>query len=1060
MLAHVGRTVADGFDFGDDQTLVLQVHAPDADNFGQAVDAALRDPKVCGIPGAVRAKWFWLIHDDMVARPDALQRMLRLARPSASIAVVGPKQLDYDDPSRLLELGIRATGSSRRIEDIEFDEIDQGQYDSRHDVLAVGTAGMLVRKAVWDSVGGLDPALGPFGDGLELGRRVHWAGYRVVVAPDAEVLHRQSSRVRESGDSGAFQERRAAQLYNWLISVTPWKLPFIVAWLPFLALFRAFGRLLTRRPRLALAEITAYLELVAMTGFLVQGRRRVSSSASVPRSAISELHESPLEVSRARRMKRKIAGQKKLQAADLDQGAINTLRRHRFRASGTLLAALLAVMVFSVVVWRSYLGGISGGQWGNLPSSWHTLVAQGLGGWQLSGDGAAGPTSPILMSLALVTAPFALFGIAPIVVAPWLVFLAVPLALCGGWLLMSTLTHSIPIRLAGALAWAGSAALMVSLIRGELPTTLAILALPVVLTGMIRGLGPTVPRVVQGVSQVVIVPRGDRSSWLAVAGLSMLFVGTRAPILIPIVVLLGVAIAAFGTTGASVAWANVAEDIDLQDLPANPSTGKKAWGIAVVALPALIWVLPALISNVFNLDRGQFLEWAAGSITPTGQSATWWQFLAGYQTNPLGFSPGSVNQVPWVSLAAAGGLSLLFMAVAGLVLSLFSPVGLRVTPVIAFLTAVIMWLLSQSISSASFGTAETPLLMAVATLALLTVVGGSPAPLVVGERGIRGDRRSTSFALARGLGGGVVAVGSACTLTALLVLGAVGPLFHSDTETDSGLSVAPAESQAFPLIARDAQDGSRRARVVELSMSSGQIHVSLLRGVNVQIADLLLHPSRPDQMNSRAVDAAAESLAQASAELVTGIGEESALKLADHAVDLVLVRADSDGAQDIANTIDATDGFERIGSTPIGTMWRVRPGGDLPSRIWIQSPTGKRTPVDSGVLQSRSRIEVKEDSVLVLAETRDSAWKARFGDRTLEPVQSDRWQQEFRIPPGSGALSIRYDAPYIPWWIGGALLSLAVLVVSSIPLRARRPERAAAPWSDDQRDLVEVINVD
>ena len=41
--------------------------------------------------------------------------------------------------------------------DLDEDEIDQGQHDDREDVLAVGTAGMLVRPAVWDELGGTDP---------------------------------------------------------------------------------------------------------------------------------------------------------------------------------------------------------------------------------------------------------------------------------------------------------------------------------------------------------------------------------------------------------------------------------------------------------------------------------------------------------------------------------------------------------------------------------------------------------------------------------------------------------------------------------------------------------------------------------------------------------------------------------------------------------------------------------------------------------------------------------------------------------------------------------------
>ena len=48
---------------------------------------------------------------------------------------------------------------------------------------------MFLRAEAYDTIGGFDPALGPFGDGLDMGRRLHLAGYRVIVAPRARVRH-------------------------------------------------------------------------------------------------------------------------------------------------------------------------------------------------------------------------------------------------------------------------------------------------------------------------------------------------------------------------------------------------------------------------------------------------------------------------------------------------------------------------------------------------------------------------------------------------------------------------------------------------------------------------------------------------------------------------------------------------------------------------------------------------------------------------------------------------------------------------------------------------------
>ena len=63
----------------------------------------------------------------------------------------------------------------RRMTGDEPGEVDQGQHDGREDVLAVGLAGALVRRDVWDELGGTAPGLGPFGDGLDLSRRARLA---------------------------------------------------------------------------------------------------------------------------------------------------------------------------------------------------------------------------------------------------------------------------------------------------------------------------------------------------------------------------------------------------------------------------------------------------------------------------------------------------------------------------------------------------------------------------------------------------------------------------------------------------------------------------------------------------------------------------------------------------------------------------------------------------------------------------------------------------------------------------------------------------------------------
>lgn len=179
-------------DSGLDPESMRQVPVAGAPTFGAAVRRALRTiddgAASSGAAGTDRS-WLWLLHDDSAPEPKALEHLLTAVDVSNSIAVAGTKQVEWEDSDRLISVGARATRWGRRFTGIEDGEIDQGQHDGSDDVLAVGTAGMLIDLALWRQLGGPDPVLGPFEDGRDLCQRARLAGHRVVVVPRAVVRH-------------------------------------------------------------------------------------------------------------------------------------------------------------------------------------------------------------------------------------------------------------------------------------------------------------------------------------------------------------------------------------------------------------------------------------------------------------------------------------------------------------------------------------------------------------------------------------------------------------------------------------------------------------------------------------------------------------------------------------------------------------------------------------------------------------------------------------------------------------------------------------------------------
>ena len=81
--------------------------------------------------------------------------------------MLGPKLRDLADRRVLREVGLTIDRAGRRLTGVEPGEIDQGQHDGNRSVLAVSTAGMLIRRDVWDRLGGFDPLLPLFRDDID-----------------------------------------------------------------------------------------------------------------------------------------------------------------------------------------------------------------------------------------------------------------------------------------------------------------------------------------------------------------------------------------------------------------------------------------------------------------------------------------------------------------------------------------------------------------------------------------------------------------------------------------------------------------------------------------------------------------------------------------------------------------------------------------------------------------------------------------------------------------------------------------------------------------------------
>ncbi|GAA4518578.1 glycosyltransferase [Nonomuraea ferruginea] len=244
---------------------------PRSTGFGEAVAEALSD-----LP-AVEDEWVWLLHDDCAPDWRALEALLYAAGQDRKAAVLGPKLRDWLDRRRLLEIGVTVGLTGRRDTGLEPHEFDQGQHDGTREALSVSTAGMLIRRDVWEAAGGLDPFFPLFRDDLDLCWRVRNAGHRVLAVTDAVAWHaeaaaRRRRRITVSGDHPRRLDRRNA------IFVVMANLPFrTMLWALVRNVLGSFVRtslfLVGKQPANALDELVALGSILIHPLRLLRARR-------------------------------------------------------------------------------------------------------------------------------------------------------------------------------------------------------------------------------------------------------------------------------------------------------------------------------------------------------------------------------------------------------------------------------------------------------------------------------------------------------------------------------------------------------------------------------------------------------------------------------------------------------------------------------------------------------------------------------------------------------------------------------------------------------------------
>jgi GT2 family glycosyltransferase len=460
--------------------------------FGQAVSLA-----VDKLPQAVEHEWIWLIHDDCAPAPTALAELLRAVADRPQVVMVGPKLLGWHDRTHLLEAGISIAGNGARWTGLEPLEYDQGQHDGIHDVLAVSTAGALIRRDVFEELGGLDQNLALFRDDVDFGWRARAAGHSVIAATAATAFHAQASATerRRIDVEGAILHRpllldRRNAAYVLLANSSWWMIPWITMQLFSSAIARSLGYLLAKLPGYASDEILAFTTLILRPGKILEARKlrkkqrfvtaRVVATYIPPRWSQFRLGTERLVES----IRTKIFPDNNAAAVSVldsveDEDLLTPVTTNNWVSivKRPEVLGFLTLGVITLINSRNRFGALVGGALPISPSGATDLWRTYFESWHQVGMGSSLATPPWVAITAI--ASLAVLGKVQFLIT--LFFLIAPLLIMwSGFRLLNKLTRNRWISIPAAFLYAISPVTVAAISSGHIATLVLLIAAPIV----------------------------------------------------------------------------------------------------------------------------------------------------------------------------------------------------------------------------------------------------------------------------------------------------------------------------------------------------------------------------------------------------------------------------------------------------------------------------------------------------------------------------------------------------------------------------------------------------
>ncbi len=970
---------------GQDRVVVLAENP----GFGACVDAGLAlvprpDFRADSRPEDT-IEWIWLLHDDCAPDSTALEQLLLAADRQPSVGVLGPKILGWHDRRLLLEMGVGITSDGRRVTGLERGEHDQGQHDGDRDVLAVSSAGMLMRRDIFDALAGFDPELPLFRDDLDLCWRAHRMGERVIVATNARIHHREASahgRRLDHQDRDGSKSQAGSQLLRADREATVHVLlahsAGVAGVLLGLRLFlgsaiRSLVYLLGKDVSAARAEFGAVFSVFAHPARLRRSRALVAITSTEPASVVKHLRPSTWEQIRAlgevAAGLATTSGSTTNSLSALDSGPVDEDASYLEESSSGLLkrvlrkpsvAIIVLLTLVAVVSTRSlWLGDgvIQGGALLPSPGGASDLWNFYVQAWHNVGPGSVSDSPPYLAVIAILST--IMLGKATAAVTFMLLF-AIPLAGWAAYFASRDLIPSKAIRFWGAATYALLPAMTGSLAQGRLGTSFAAFILPFALRSGVR----------------MFTPGSTRRRAAGTALLFALLLAFAPALWLILLICAILAIAFIRRTKETVIKAAI------------------AFGASFAAL------IPWSFSLIFNPVQF-FFEPGLNSAALTDPDIS---MIDIFLLHPGG--PGMSPIIITIGLVLAAVLALLRTDRRSVVILLIIAAWVA----LLFALVQVVFLFTPPGATTHMRTWPGPATLFIGLMLI--------AAAALGAQGLRTRFIGQSFSIGQPIA--VIAVLAALAAPLL----SLAWLIPANTSV-----IARASPSAVPAFVAADAFGPQAPRTLMLTqLPAGSIEYTLINGDGLGLGDA---DTPPDADVWRAIDPYVAAMS-------SGRGGDEIAALGGYGVRYVLLAPGS--SKEIVPILDAEPGLRRLSNSEGEVLWRV---SGVTSRARItdgdtQSPVGILTPENLGTdpYIEQTLPDGSGMRVLYVGASVDSRWNV--GD--LASVTTDgllNWSATFEIPAGSPNVRVVFDDSSRQLWLLAQLFIVLSLIAIALPSRKR-----------------------